>query len=150
MKKPAKSLRASMWCSRLALMWDARSYALGRYQQGGMKAGTESTPWPGGGRSTVRIVDRRRQIFIWALLGIAFGILSLAAADLSPTCRALARQFADSPDALNADALIHFQTCIHTELKRRGMDAADTQSQQTPRPPSKGFIGPGGITIPFR
>src|SRR5882724_12421210 len=101
-----------------------------------------------GRRSTMRIVDRRRQILIWALLGVAFGSLSLAVADPSPACQALAKQFADSPDALNADALIHLQTCIHTELKKRGMDEVDTRPQ--PSPPSKGFIGPGGITIPFR
>jgi hypothetical protein len=101
-----------------------------------------------GRRSTMRIVDRQRQILLWVLLGVAFGSLSLAAADSSPACQALAKQFADSPDALNADALIHLQTCIHTELKKRGMDEVDTRPQ--PSPPSKGFIGPGGITIPFR
>jgi len=94
------------------------------------------------------IVDRRRQVLIWVFLGVGLGSLSLAAADLSPACWALAKQFADSPDALNADALIQFHTCLHTELKKQGMDAADPRPQ--PPPPSKGFVGPGGITIPFR
>jgi hypothetical protein len=97
----------------------------------------------------MRIVDRRRRILTWVFLGMALGSLSLAAADPSPACRALAKQFADSPDALNGDALIQFQTCIHTELKKRGVDGADIWPQQPP-PPSKGFVGPGGITIPFR
>jgi hypothetical protein len=114
-----------------------------------MKAGTGSTSWPEG-RSAMRIVGRRRQLLIWVLLGVAFGSLSLAAADLSPACRTLAKQFADAPDALNADALIRFQTCIHTELRNRGVDTGDTQPPPQPRPPSKSFIGPGGIVIPFR
>jgi hypothetical protein len=93
------------------------------------------------------IVDCRRLILIWVVLGVACGSLSLAAAEPSPACRALAKQFADAPDTLNADALIQFHTCIHTELKKQGMDVADPRP---PPPPSKGFIGPGGITIPFR
>jgi hypothetical protein len=97
----------------------------------------------------MRIVDRRRRILTWVLVGMALGSLSLAAADPSPACRALAKRYADSPDALNADALIQFQTCIHTELRKRGVDAADIQPQQS-QPPSKAFVGPGGITIPFR
>jgi hypothetical protein len=98
----------------------------------------------------MHIIDRRRQILLWVLLGVVCGSLNLAAADPSPACRALAQRFADAPDALTADALIHFQTCIHTELKKRGMDATDTRLQPSPSPPSKGFIGPGGITLPFR
>ena len=99
-------------------------------------------------KTTMQIVDRRSQILLCVLLGVVLGSPTLAAADLSPACRALAKQFADSPDALNADALIQFHTGMHTELKKRGMDAADPRPEQPP--PSKGFIGPGGITIPFR
>ena len=98
----------------------------------------------------MHIIDRRRQNPLLGAPGGGMGDLNLAAADPSPACRALAQRFADAPDALTADALIHFQTCIHTELKKRGMDAADTRPQPSPSPPSKGFVGPGGITLPFR
>lgn len=114
-----------------------------------MKMGTVSASGPEG-RSTMRIVGRRRQLLIWVLLGVAFGSLSLAAADLSPACRTLAKQFADAPEALTEDALIRFHACIHTALKNRGMDKADTQPPPEPPPPSKAFVGPGGIVIPFR
>src|SRR5919108_1605252 len=80
-----------------------------------------------GRRSAMRIVERRRRILTWVLVGMALGSLSLAAPDPSPACRALAKRYADSPDALNADALIQFQTCIHTELRKRVVDAADIQ-----------------------
>jgi hypothetical protein len=98
----------------------------------------------------MRTVNRRGRIFIWVILGIALGSISLVMAELSPTCQTLAKKFADSPDSLSADALVQFQTCVHSELRNRGVDKVDMQQAPTPAPPSKAFVGPGGITIPFR
>jgi hypothetical protein len=98
----------------------------------------------------MRNVKRRGRILIWVMVGIALGSVSLVMAEQSPTCQTLAKKFADSPDSLSADALIQFQTCIHTELRNRGVDKVDMQQAPAPAPPSKAFVGPGGVTIPFR
>jgi hypothetical protein len=98
----------------------------------------------------MRNVKRHGQILIWVVLGIALGSVSLVTAELSPACQTLAKKFADSPNSLNADALVQFQTCIHTELRSRGVDKVDMQQTPQPAPPSKAFVGPGGVTIPFR
>lgn len=74
---------------------------------------------------------RRRGCVYVLLAGLTLGSLTSALAEPSAACRALAKQFAETPEKLNTDHLFRLQACIHRELGNRGAD----ESTATPPPP---------------
>jgi len=59
-----------------------------------------------------------------SLLTAVCMLASLVAAGAEPSaaCRALAKQFAETPEHLSPDHLIRLQACVHRELGNRGID----------------------------
>jgi hypothetical protein len=78
-----------------------------------------------------------RQWRVVCLLTVActLGHLTTALAEPSPACRALAKQFADTPEKLSADNLFRLQACIHRELGQRGVDDPSTLPPSMPKLP---------------
>jgi hypothetical protein len=78
-----------------------------------------------------------RQGRLVGLLTVLFtlGYLVCAAADPSPACRTLAKQFAETPEKLSPDHLYRLQTCIHRELTNRGIDGPSSDPAPMPRFP---------------
>jgi hypothetical protein len=66
------------------------------------------------------------------LVTVTLGHLAIARAEPSPACRALARQFAETPEKLNQDNLYRLQTCLHQELRNRGIGS----DEPSPLPPT--------------
>jgi hypothetical protein len=77
---------------------------------------------------------------------VTLGYLASARAEPSPACRALARQFAETPEKLNADNLYRLQTCLHRELRNRGI-GIDESSPLPPALPKAPYIP--GLTPPL-
>ena len=77
---------------------------------------------------------------------VTLGHLAIARAEPSPACRALARQFAETPEKLSADNLYRLQTCLHRELRNRGMSIEES----SPLPPAMPKAPPiPGLTPPL-
>ena len=75
----------------------------------------------------------------------ALGSLAIARAEPSPACRALAKQFAETPQKLSEENLFRLQACIHRELGNRGVDASSALPPVMPKLPSvPGFPPPPG------
>jgi hypothetical protein len=70
---------------------------------------------------------------------VTLGHLAIARAEPSPVCRALARQFAETPEKLNQDNLYRLQACLHQELRNRGM-GTDESSTLPPAMPKTPYI----------
>ena len=73
------------------------------------------------------------------------GGLVLAWPEPSPVCRALAKQFAETPEKLREDHLFRLQACIHRELGQRGVDASSALPPPLPKAPQvPGLTSPPG------
>jgi hypothetical protein len=66
---------------------------------------------------------------------LTLGHLAIARAEPSPACRALARQFAETPEKLSDDNLYRLQTCLHRELRNRGIDESSPLPPAMPKAP---------------
>jgi hypothetical protein len=78
------------------------------------------------------------------LLTVLFtlGSLVMAMAEPSPTCRTLAKQFAETPEKLSLDNLFRLQTCVRRELGQRGVDDPRDVQPSTPKYPRVPGLSP--------
>jgi len=77
---------------------------------------------------------------------VMLGHLALATAEPSPACRALGKQFAESPEKLSEDHLYRLQACIHRELRNRGVDEPSARPPSFPKAPYiPGLPPPSGV-----
>jgi len=80
-------------------------------------------------------VVRQGSLVCLLMVVCTLGSLVLARAEPSPACRALAKQFAETPEKLSEDNLFRLQACIHRELGNRGVDAPSSLSPPMPKAP---------------
>jgi hypothetical protein len=67
---------------------------------------------------------------------LTLGTVGIARAEPSSACRALAKQFAETPEKVSAEQLFRLQACIHRELGYRGVDESSPAPSPMPKFPS--------------
>jgi hypothetical protein len=67
---------------------------------------------------------------------VTLGNIAIAKTEPSPACRALAKQFAETPEKLSDDSLYRLRTCIHGELRNRGADETSALPPPVRKAPS--------------
>lgn len=87
----------------------------------------------------MRTVVRHRRFICLLTAVFTQATLGIAMAEPSPACRALAKEFAETPEKVSTEQLFRLQACIHREIGHRGFD----ESSSSPPPIHKFPIIPG-------
>jgi hypothetical protein len=83
----------------------------------------------------MRAVASRGRVVCLLTVMFMLGTLVIAMAEPSPACRALARQFAETPEKLSPDNLFRLQACVRRELGHRGVDDPSELQPSMPKYP---------------
>jgi hypothetical protein len=90
----------------------------------------------------MRTVVSQGRVICLVTVMFVLGSLVVGMAEPSPACRALAKQFAETPEKLSPDNLFRLQACVRRELGHRGVDDPSDVQPSTPKYPRVPGLSP--------